>query len=83
MKPDPNLFLQIVEPRKPAHDQEPPVVRLGTVTSTAPLYVQWDGQPAADTVALKRLASYATPVVADRVIGVRSGGSYVLLNKLI
>lgn len=59
--------------------------RLGTVTvllGSAPL-VQIDGETAASQKIYKRLASYNSPAVNDRVMLVKVGGTYIILGKVV
>jgi hypothetical protein len=58
--------------------------KLGTVTSTSGgISVQFDGETAPSTKKYKRLASYSSPAVSDRVLLVKAGGTYVILGKII
>lgn len=58
--------------------------KLGTVTSTSGgIYVQFDGETTPSTKKYKRLASYSSPTVNDRVMMVKIGGSYVILGKVV
>lgn len=58
--------------------------RLATVTSTSGgVSVQFDGETSASTKKYKRLASYSSPAVSDRVLLVKAGGTYVILGKVI
>lgn len=58
--------------------------KLGTVTSTSGgVSVQFDGETTPSAKKYKRLASYSSPTVNDRVIMVKIGGSYVILGKIV
>jgi len=58
--------------------------KLGTVTSTSGgVSVQFDGETTASAKKYKRLASYSSPTVSDRVLLVKVGGSYVILGKIV
>jgi ABC-type sulfate transport system substrate-binding protein len=56
--------------------------RYATVITTIPLCVQFDGDPAANTVPLKALSSYSA-TIADRVLCLKTGSSYVVQGKVI
>jgi hypothetical protein len=59
-------------------------MRLATVTSTSGgITVQFDGETAPSSKKYKRLASYSSPTVNDRVMMVKIGGTYVILGKII
>jgi hypothetical protein len=59
-------------------------MRLATVTSiTGGVAVQFDGETSASTKLYKRLSSYSSPAVNDRVLLVKVGGTYVILGKII
>jgi hypothetical protein len=58
--------------------------QLATVTALlegAPL-VQFDGETAASQKQYKRLASYTSPAVNDRVLLLRLSGTYIILGKI-
>lgn len=58
--------------------------KLGTVTSTSGgVSVQFDGETTPSTKKYKRLASYSSPTVNDRVLLIKVGGTYVILGKVI
>ena len=58
--------------------------KLATVTSTSGgVSVQFDGETTPSTKKYKRLASYSSPTVNDRVMMVKIGGSYVILGKIV
>lgn len=58
--------------------------RLATVTSTSGgVFVQFDGETTASQKSYKRLASYSSPAVSDRVLLIKVGGTYVILGKVI
>ena len=58
--------------------------KLGIVTSTSGgVFVQFDGETTASQKSYKRLASYSSPTVNDRVMMVKIGGSYVILGKIV
>lgn len=59
-------------------------MRLATVTSTAGgVKVQFDGETTPSTKLYKRLASYSSPAVNDRVLLVNVGGTYVIIGKIV
>ena len=58
--------------------------KLATVTSTSGgVSVQFDGETAPSSKKYKRLASYSSPTVSDRVLLIKVGGSYVILGKIV
>ena len=58
--------------------------KLGTVTSiSGGISVQFDGETSPSSKKYKRLASYSSPAVNDRVLMVKIGGSYVILGKIV
>ena len=58
--------------------------KLGTVTSTSGgIYVQFDGETTPSTKKYKRLASYSSPTVNDRVLLIKVGGTYVIIGKVV
>lgn len=58
--------------------------KLGTVTSTSGgISVQFDGETAPSTKKYKRLASYSSPAVNDRILLLRVSGTYIILGKII
>jgi len=57
------------------------IVRYGTVTATSPLAVQFTGETGSHKVS--RLASYSSPSVDDRVLLIKSGNTYICLDKII
>lgn len=58
--------------------------KLGTVTSTSGgVSVQFDGETTPSAKKYKRLASYSSPAVNDRVLLIKVGGTYVILGKVI
>lgn len=59
-------------------------IRLATVKSTSGgITVQFDGETSPSSKKYKRLASYSSPAVNDRVLMVAVGGSYVILDKIV
>lgn len=59
-------------------------MRLATVTSiTGGVAVQFDGETTASAKKYKRLASYSSPAVNDRVLLIQISGTYVILGKII
>lgn len=56
--------------------------RIGIVTLTSPLRVTFDGDPDDRGQTLKRIASYTTPVLNDRVLCLRTGREWVIFGKL-
>jgi hypothetical protein len=62
-------------------DQGEPT-RLATVTGGSPLLVQFDGETLPSTRPYTRLSSYA-PTVADRVLMLRSGTTWVCVGKIV
>lgn len=58
--------------------------KLGTVTSTSGgVSVQFDGETTPSTKKYKRLASYSSPTVNDRVLLIKVGGTYVIIGKIV
>ena len=58
--------------------------KLATVTSTSGgVSVQFDGETTPSTKKYKRLASYSSPTVNDRVLLVKVGGTYVIIGKVV
>lgn len=58
--------------------------KLGTVTSTSGgVSVQFDGETTPSTKKYKRLASYSSPTVNDRVLLIKVGGTYVIIGKVV
>ena len=58
--------------------------KLATVTSTSGgVSVQFDGETTPSTKKYKRLASYSSPTVNDRVLLVKVGGTYVIIGKIV
>ena len=58
--------------------------KLGTVTSiSGGISVQFDGETSPSSKKYKRLASYSSPAVNDRVLMVKIGGSYIILGKIV
>ena len=59
-------------------------MRLATVTSTSGgISIQFDGETSASAKKYKRLASYSSPAVNDRVLLVNVGGTYIVLGKIV
>jgi hypothetical protein len=59
-------------------------MRIATVKSiTGGVTVQFDGETAPGSKKYKRLASYSSPTVNDRVLLIKVGGTYVILGKVI
>lgn len=60
--------------------------KMGTVTALAnggaPM-VTFDGETIASQKLYKRLASYSSPSVNDRVLMLKISGTYVILGKVI
>ena len=58
--------------------------KLATVTSTSGgVSVQFDGETTPSAKKYKRLASYSSPTVNDRVLLVKVGGTYVIIGKIV
>ena len=58
--------------------------KLATVTSTSGgVSVQFDGETTPSTKKYKRLASYSSPTVNDRVLLIKVGGTYVIIGKVV
>ena len=58
--------------------------KLATVTSTSGgVSVQFDGETTPSAKKYKRLASYSSPTVNDRVLLVKVGGTYVIIGKVV
>lgn len=58
--------------------------KLATVTSTSGgVSVQFDGETTPSTKKYKRLASYSSPTVNDRVLLIKVGGTYVIIGKIV
>jgi len=58
--------------------------KLGTVTSiSGGISVQFDGETTPSTKKYKRLASYSSPTVSDRVLLIKAGGTYVIIGKVV
>lgn len=58
--------------------------KLATVTSTSGgVSVQFDGETTPSAKKYKRLASYSSPAVNDRVLLVKVGGTYVIIGKIV
>lgn len=58
--------------------------KLGTVTSTSGgVSVQFDGETTPSAKKYKRLASYSSPTVNDRVLLIKVGGTYVIIGKVV
>ena len=58
--------------------------KLATVTSTSGgVSVQFDGETTPSTKKYKRLASYSSPAVNDRVLLIKVGGTYVIIGKIV
>lgn len=59
-------------------------LKIATVTSTSGgVSVQFDGETTPSSKKYKRLASYSSPTVNDRVLLVKVGGAYVILGKIV
>ena len=59
-------------------------MRLATVTSTSGgISVQFDGETTASSKKYKKLASYSSPAVNDRVLLVHVGGTYIIVGKIV
>ena len=59
-------------------------MRLATVTSTSGgISVQFDGETTPSTKKYKKLASYSSPAVNDRVLLVSIGGTYIIFGKIV
>lgn len=59
--------------------------RIATVTSLSsgkPL-VKFDGETATSSKLYKRLASYSSPAVNDRVLLLRVFGTYIIIGKIV
>jgi len=60
------------------------MLKLGTVTSiTGGVAVQFDGETSASTKLYKRLSSYSSPAVNDRVLLLRISGTYIIMGKIV
>lgn len=58
--------------------------KLATVTSTSGgVSVQFDGETTPSAKKYKRLASYSSPTVNDRVLLIKVGGTYVIIGKVV
>ena len=58
--------------------------KLATVTSTSGgISVQFDGETTPSAKKYKRLASYSSPTVNDRVLLIKVGGTYVIIGKVV
>lgn len=58
--------------------------RLAIVTSTSSgIYVKFDGETTASSKKYKKLASYSSPAVNDRVLLVNVGGTYIIVGKIV
>ncbi len=59
-------------------------MKLATVTSTSGgIAVQFDGETTASAKKYKRLASYSSPAVNDRVMMTKISGTYIILGKIV
>jgi hypothetical protein len=58
------------------------ILRLGTVTSASPLYVQLDSETAAAAITLNHLGSY-TPTLSDRVFVIKVGRTDLVIGKVV
>ena len=59
-------------------------IKLASVKSvTGGVIVQFDGETSPSTKTYKRLASYSSPAVNDRVLLVRISGTYIILGKIV
>lgn len=56
-------------------------VKYGTVTSVSPLNVLWDGETDDGAITYPAAGSY-TPVVADKVVAIRSGATWLVLDSI-
>jgi hypothetical protein len=59
--------------------------KMGTVTalsSGAPM-ITFDGETTASQKLYKRLASYSSPEVNDRVLLLKMSGTYIIMGKVI
>ncbi len=59
--------------------------RLGTVTSLSsgsPI-VRFDGETSPSQKIYKRLASYTSPAINDRVLLLRTSGTYIIQGKIV
>jgi len=58
--------------------------KLSTVTSTNNgVSVQFDGEISPSQKKYKRLSSYSSPAVGDRVLMVEIAGTYIILGKVV
>lgn len=58
--------------------------KLATVISTNDgVSVQFDGETAPSTKKYKRLSSYSSPAVGDRVMLAEIAGTYVIIGKVV
>lgn len=61
---------------------KPCIATVTSLSSGAPL-VKFDGETYESQKLYKRLASYSTPAVNDRVLMMPISGSYVILGKIV
>lgn len=57
-------------------------IKFGTVASTAPFKIRYDGETKQSEAIPKRLASY-NPVLSDRVVILKIGIIYLCLGKVV
>ena len=70
----------------PEHGQkQPQEIKLGTVTSVSSgrVKVLFDGEATAGDKLYRRLVSYSSPTVNDRVLLLRISGTYIILGKIV
>jgi hypothetical protein len=57
--------------------------KMGTVTAVASgIHVQFDGETSPSGKVYKKLSSYSSPVVNDRVLLLQISGTYIILGKI-
>jgi hypothetical protein len=57
--------------------------KMGTVTAVASgIHVQFDGETSPSGKVYKKLASYSSPAVNDRVLLLQISGTYIILGKI-
>lgn len=65
-------------------EQTAPVLFLARVGSvTGGLFLRFEGEETVRQKSTKRLASYTTPAMGDRVLVVEVGGSDIVIGKVI
>lgn len=57
--------------------------KMGTVTAVASgIHVQFDGETAPGGKVYKKMASYSSPAVNDRVLLLQISGTYIIFGKI-